>query len=487
MTKGEGFLSRALYRTYRSRSFDEVVGQSHVTDLLKNAIKTGKIAHAYLLTGPRGIGKTSVARIIAHAVNNLPYSENPHLDIVEIDAASNRRIDDIRDLREKVHIAPVSAMYKVYIIDEVHMLTGESFNALLKTLEEPPEHVIFILATTEVHKVPATIVSRTQRFHFRPATEADIVTHLTAIASKENIAFEPSALALIAIHAAGSFRDSVSLLDQLSGLSETITSQLVESVLGMAEQKRIDVIIQALEAGDVDTLVTELEMIQRTGVSPIVLTEQLARVISEKAKKQHNLYALLDELIDIAKAHDPQLKLIVTLVKFAKPFSHKTVASESVKSPTIAAHPAELRSKASSHNAKTVEKTVVTPTVVKAAKPVSEQKKVISAGHRDEFEWSQVLETIKKHYPPLFSVLSRAKMDYDNTQQQLTLTFTYMLHRKKLEHPTYRKQLSAVIHSLFGLEPSIVITDIKSTASLDESAQAIAAIMGGGEAISGTI
>src|SRR5687768_12150209 len=142
-------MSQALYRKYRSRSLDEVIGQEHITDTLARALQAGRISHAYLFTGPRGTGKTSVARILAYAINELPYADTTHLDIIEIDAASNRRIDDIRDLREKVHIAPVSTKYKVYIIDEVHMLTGESFNALLKTLEEPPAHVVFILATTE--------------------------------------------------------------------------------------------------------------------------------------------------------------------------------------------------------------------------------------------------------------------------------------------------------------------------------------------------
>src|ERR1700691_3685933 len=164
-------MGQALYRKYRSKSLKEVVGQEHVTQTFEQALAQQHISHAYLFTGPRGVGKTSVARILAHEVNGLPYTDDqPHIDIIEIDAASNRRIDEIRDLRDKVHITPSSAKYKVYIIDEVHMLTKEAFNALLKTLEEPPAHVIFILATTEIQKLPETIISRSQRYTFHLAS-----------------------------------------------------------------------------------------------------------------------------------------------------------------------------------------------------------------------------------------------------------------------------------------------------------------------------
>ena len=465
-----------------------MVGQTHVTDLLKNAIKNGKIAHAYLLTGPRGVGKTSVARIIAHAVNQLEYSEDPHLDIIEIDAASNRRIDDIRDLRDKVHIAPVSAAYKVYIIDEVHMLTGESFNALLKTLEEPPAHVIFILATTEIHKVPATIISRTQRFHFRPAAVEDVVNHLSSIAKKEKIEFEPEALKLIAIHAGGSFRDSVSLLDQLSGLSEKITTKLVESVLGMAEQSRVEKIIDALDSGDIDTLVSELETLQSSGISPIVLTDQLSRALADRAKTKHQFYQLLDELTDVPKAHDPQLKLIATLVRFAKPTTHKTVASETTKSPTLAAKPAVLRQQAAQRSTPTTPAPAVVKDTVKAAEKVAEAKPATDTSASPiAFDWEHVLSMIKKHHAPLYSVLARAEVSYDEAAKKLHLNFIYAIHRKKIENPTYRKQLGSLIHDLFGFDPEIVITDAKSQAALNEDAVAVAAIMGGGEPVSGAI
>src|ERR1700759_265171 len=221
----------ALYRKYRPKGLADVVGQDHIVTTLQNALKAGKISHAYLFTGPRGVGKTSVARILAHEINNLPYTdESVHLDIIEIDAASNRRIDEIRDLRDKVRVAPAQAKYKVYIIDEVHMLTREAFNALLKTLEEPPAHCIFILATTEVHKLPETIISRTQRFNFQPIEPKTAGEHLHAIAKREKIDISPEAIELLAEHGNSSLRDSISLLDQLSATGGQISEQKVRDM-----------------------------------------------------------------------------------------------------------------------------------------------------------------------------------------------------------------------------------------------------------------
>ena len=178
----------ALYRKYRPTTLDNVVGQSQITTALSQAIKSGKISHAYLFTGPRGTGKTSVARIFAHAINNFDYTvEDEYLDIIEIDAASNTSVDDIRELREKSIITPVKGKYKIYIIDEVHMLSKSAFNALLKTLEEPPAHVIFIMATTDAHKVPITISSRSQVYNFKLADPDTMLDFLTTVADKEKL------------------------------------------------------------------------------------------------------------------------------------------------------------------------------------------------------------------------------------------------------------------------------------------------------------
>ena len=226
---------QALYRKYRSQTFGEMVGQEVVATTLKQAIEQGKISHAYLFSGPRGTGKTSAAKIFAKAMNcpnqvdgepcNDCYicqaiTEGSLEDVIEIDAASNNGVDEIRDIRDKSTYAPSLATYKVYIIDEVHMLSTGAFNALLKTLEEPTENVVFILATTELHKIPATILSRVQRFEFKSIKVTDIQEHLAAILTKEGLAFDEQALTIIARRAEGGMRDALSILDQALSLSQ---------------------------------------------------------------------------------------------------------------------------------------------------------------------------------------------------------------------------------------------------------------------------
>lgn len=239
----------ALYRLWRPQDFDNLVGQEHVSTTLKNAISAGKIAHAYLFAGPRGTGKTSTAKILAKSLNcaegptPTPCNRCPScekitagssMDVFEIDAASNRGIDEIRDLREAVKFAPVEGRYKVYIIDEVHMLTTEAFNALLKTLEEPPAHIVFILATTEPHKIPATIHSRCQRYDFRRISVQEIEGRLVEVASNSKLDIAPEAVRLIASHADGGLRDALSILDQCTALGEArITGAMVQNLLGL--------------------------------------------------------------------------------------------------------------------------------------------------------------------------------------------------------------------------------------------------------------
>ncbi len=255
--------AQAMYRRWRSQTFAQIIGQDHVVQTLRNALRDGRIAHAYLFCGPRGTGKTSTARILAKAVNCLSETdEKPcnqchicetvtagrSLDLIEIDAASNRGIDEIRDLREKVNFAPTECRFKVYVIDEVHMLTREAFNALLKTLEEPPSHVIFVLCTTEPHRIPATVLSRCQRLDFRRVSLKNITRKLTLICEEEKISVAPEAMELIARQATGSFRDAESLLDQLVSYDEEgeITLGQVRAMLGTASRQAVSHLVDHL-------------------------------------------------------------------------------------------------------------------------------------------------------------------------------------------------------------------------------------------------
>ncbi|HLF24858.1 MAG TPA: DNA polymerase III subunit gamma/tau [Anaerolineae bacterium] len=259
-------MAQALYRKWRPQTFEDVVGQEHVVQTIRNAIVSGRVAHAYLFSGPRGTGKTTLARLLAKAVNCLnpdlaqrpddtcaictAITEGRLLDLIELDAASNRGIDEIRDLRDKINFSPGEARYKVYIIDEVHMLTEPAFNALLKTLEEPPPHAIFILATTDPQKVPVTIVSRCQPFAFRRFTLDELVSRLQRLVEAEGLQADPAALALVARQATGSMRDAISLLDQLAAGGAIITIERAQEVLGAGALERVSALADALAAGD---------------------------------------------------------------------------------------------------------------------------------------------------------------------------------------------------------------------------------------------
>ena len=331
-------MSRALYRTYRSRSLDEIVGQSHITRILQRAIARGHIAHAYLLTGPRGVGKTSIARILAHEINGLPYTdESTHLDIIEIDAASNNSVEDIRDLRDKVQIAPTSSPKKIYIIDEVHMLSKSAFNALLKTLEEPPEHVVFILATTDADKLPATILSRVQRFNFRAITPRDAAKHLAFIAEQEKIAITPDALELIAEQGKGSFRDSISLLDQLRSLSdETIDRAMVAEVLGLAQDEVVEGLLAAYTTADIGQAARLIDEAEAAGTPAELLAEQLLGIARQRVVEDAALLPLLDKLLAVPRAGWPRIALLTALASRAVP---SVAAPHRQPSPTTVSEP----------------------------------------------------------------------------------------------------------------------------------------------------
>ena len=281
----------ALYRKYRPRTFDDVISQEHITTTLKNQIKNGSAAHAYLFTGSRGTGKTTCAKILAAAVNCLsPKDGNPCLecescreilngsatDIVEMDAASNRGVDDVRQLRDEVSYSPVSCKYRVYIIDEVHMLTPEAFNALLKTLEEPPEHVKFILATTELHKVPATIVSRCQRFEFRRIDAAQSAERLLEVAKKEGAELDEDAALLISRLSDGGMRDALSLLDRCVSSDKRVTAETVRDCAGVADDKYLFDFSEMIANGDVGGCIRLLSELHKNSKDMALIVDELS-------------------------------------------------------------------------------------------------------------------------------------------------------------------------------------------------------------------
>src|SRR5690606_12651703 len=300
-------------RRYRPRSFAELIGQDHIAHALDTAIATGRVGHAYLFTGARGVGKTSSARIFAKALNAAGSADQElaadiaqaidsgeDMDVIEIDGASNRGIEEIRQLRSNVNVRPSRAHYKIYIIDEVHMLTMQAFNALLKTLEEPPEHVKFIFCTTDPEKIPITVLSRCQRFDFAPIGAQVIVDRLAQIVRQEGREVEPSALELLARRAAGSMRDSQSLLEQLLAFcGPKITLEDVNNILGVADNQTLQTIVHKLIARDAPAALSAADAALRSGVEPGHLAEQLLAYFRDL------LVAAVGGSPDLALATDP--------------------------------------------------------------------------------------------------------------------------------------------------------------------------------------
>ncbi len=486
-------MSQALYRKYRSRSLDEVLGQDHVTNILRRALEQGKIAHAYLLTGPRGVGKTSVARILAHEINQLPYDEDAtHLDIIEIDAASNNGVDDIRALREKAQVAPVSAPKKIYIIDEVHMLSKPAFNALLKTLEEPPAHIVFILATTDADKLPATILSRVQQFFFHPISVDVMARQLMAIAEKEGFAIEADAARLIAERSRGGFRDGISMLDQLSILAtpdQPLTVAMVTEYLGLSDAATLEELLDTYQSEDTARILSILQELEQSGISPTVVSHQLLSIARARLRTNPELVELIQQLIEVDRHPHPDLKLLTIFMKHhAQPAApKKTVAQAATATPTVISTPVKptpsAKKSPKNQSIKSAEPAKKAPES-QDVKPAQLTKKPPTKPHKSdaplELDWQKVIEQAKEKSVGLSSLLQKSQWAFNG--DKLTIFAGSAFYKKKLDDAKNRPLLAEIITAEAGMELEIDIIGEKKPPE-DEKLAEIAAMMGGGEEV----
>ncbi len=441
-------MGKSLYRSYRSRSFDEIIGQDHITTVLKNSLKNESIGHAYLLSGPRGVGKTSMARILAHAVNDIKYEgEDINLDIIEIDAASNRRIDEVREIRERVHIAPVAGKYKVYIIDEVHMLTKEAFNALLKTLEEPPAHAIFILATTESHKIPDTILSRCIQLNFKPISDDLLTGHLKDIAKNEKINITDEALAILANHSNGSFRDAISLLEQVKFMSDKIDINEVNTMLGLASKATIDNILSNAFGGNIVAVRQSLENTYSSGANETILATQLSNelreiLVSDSMYDQAEILALLHSLLGVSGSTNSRLELELALSSLA-------LSSTSKMQPT----------QQHTVQAAVTKKEIKTEITEKSHKPLLEEVVVEKAEETSSTSlWDSFLEALKSRNNTLYGIARMAEVD--EKIDEIELRFKFAFHYKQASEPKNLQIFNELLKKITNKPPKIKISKI---------------------------
>lgn len=498
-------MAQVLYRKYRSKNFSEIFGQDSIKQVLQQAIEDNAVAHAYLFTGPRGTGKTSMARILAKALNCKDkkgsdpcnkcsicqaINDSRFLDLVEIDAASNRGIDEIRDLKEKVGFLPVEGTYKVYIIDEVHMLTSEAFNALLKTLEEPPNNVIFILATTEAHKLPPTIISRTQRFDFKPADSIQLKAKLSFILEREKLALSDEALELVVANAGGSYRDAETILEKIivsMGVSNKKVIQVgdVSGILGLANSKFVEKFFAALYEKDSENAFAVVKEVQSEGVDLgqyikqllLKARQELIETVVDKDGKYDLafLYALIKELTEASERikNNPVPTLVLEMailsivgilpektndngrLKKTKPINNdpKTLAPES---------PVETR----------IDKNLEKEGVENG--PVAEQS---------ELDFNEVIDkwgdfiTLAKEKNPHFAALL-VKLVLKGVQSSVVeVEVPFKFHQKQLENSKTRKVFSEMTETVYGtalsldvvLNESLVVVEKEQEGSSNNS------------------
>ena len=538
---------QALYRRWRPQRFSDVVGQPYAVQTLKNAIAQGEIAHAYLFAGPRGTGKTSVARILAKAINcpnpqgGEPCNACPlceaiargnALDVVEIDGASNRGIDQIRQLREEVAFRPAEARYKVYIIDEVHMLTNEAFNALLKTLEEPPPHVVFVFATTEPHKVPPTVLSRCQAFEFKAIPQERIESHLRAVARAEKIRVDEEALRAIARHARGALRDALVLLEQLVAYKggEPITAQDLHEVLGLPPQETLDRFLEALlNKNGPEALEIVEELAERGRDLELFVSEAIHRGrdrlvaalreggdASTPSPSARAWAALLGQLLELKRelrlAFDKRVVLEVKALEIAgaegPPAAAATAATAAPAAPEApeapeALEPARPAPHTTASASAPASMSTSTPPPADADKPAAPpaparpQAQATPDVERDldlEGRWAELLKRARRKKAALYALLAEARPRLEGRTLVVEYAPRFGFHKERLEQPQHFELLKQLVHEVFGPETGLRVgfadSDSDSTTPqasaqaqderLKEKAEMVRRVMGGG-------
>jgi DNA polymerase III subunit gamma/tau len=454
-------MSQVLYRKYRTQTFDELIGQDHISMILKNAVKKGSLSHAYLFTGSRGTGKTSTARILVKAINCLdPQKDgNPcnkcdacnaitmgkFLDLIEIDAASNRGIDQIRDLKEKIEFSPVEGKYKTYIIDEVHMLTNEAFNALLKTLEEPPPHVIFILATTDVHKLPATILSRCQRYDFRLGSDDEVKSLLKEIAKKEKIKIADDAIDILVHNAKGSFRDALSLLDVVySGQLESknpkeVSANEVRQILGIPDSTMVYYLLEKIVLNDKVSALEMIHEIDSKGVNLqqfakytlMMLRDILVQKMQENLKEEEYSFAKNLSMNDIILLINQFILVDRNLKNSSLPILEFEMVIGTVNLDVEAP------------------KKVVKQEVTECVKEEVKGKKTKLTLDEIKKKWKVLTKKIQPANGHLFAFLERVNlMSFENGKLSMEVPFQF--HKDRIEDPKSRDAVALVCKEVYG-------------------------------------